>query len=71
MVHRLEGQHLAAFREQGLDLREGSAGPGGDHHLGRLVEGDPSQTKGREGGFVLGGAADRGLGSPADEPHRL
>ena len=48
MVGRLEGQALAVFGKQRLDLGKRRAGAGGDHQFGRLVEGDAAHFGGGE-----------------------
>ena len=64
-VDRLEGQHLPARGELGLDLRERRAGARRHHDLGRLVERDAAQPMRRDGDGGLDRPADGALGAAA------
>ncbi|MDH6665450.1 UNVERIFIED_ORG: hypothetical protein M2442_001449 [Methylorubrum zatmanii] len=71
MIHRLERQHLPAAGQQRLNFGERRAGPRGDHHLGRLVEGDAGEPRRGERRLILWRAAERRLGAAADETQRF
>ena len=70
MVHRLEGQLLAAPGEGRDDLGQRRAGAGGDDELGRLVERDAGERRRRQGRLRLRRPADRLLGAAAGDGER-
>ena len=71
VVHRLEGELLAARGDERLDLGNRRPGARREHQLLRLVQrhaGEPGQIKGQIG---LRRPADRALGAVADDLQRL
>jgi len=70
MVHRLEGQHLAAITERLLDVGKRGAGARADHHLGGLVERDAGEAGAGERALRLRRAAEARAAVAADDGER-
>ena len=66
-VDRLEGEHLPARGQLGLDRGERRAGARRHHELARLIEGDAAQRGRGDGYGALDGAADGALGTRAHD----
>jgi hypothetical protein len=70
VVHRFEGELLAVFRQQLLDLGQRRAGLCRQHQFGRLVERDAGEFRQIKRVFALQRPADAALGAMAEDFER-
>jgi hypothetical protein len=71
VIHRLEGELLVIFIEQGFDFGQRRTGAGGQHQFGRLIERDAGKPRQVERHVGLAGAADGALGAVPANFQRL
>ena len=69
-IRRLEGQHLALFRQRLLDLGQARAGASGQHQLLRLIEADAGEMRQIETLAAVDGPSQPTLAARAQELQR-